>query len=65
MSRPVNRFNMADTTTFQLDVQEQVDNIMRQVDREAFRQLLLQELKDRSSTVTQAVFEIAQVGYCR
>lgn len=49
---------------FQMDISEHVKRITDQVDREAFRQLLLEELRKPDSPVTLAVAQIAHSGYC-
>ena len=54
-----------DNGQFQLDLQPTIANIKKNVDREVFRQLLLEELRDVNSPVTQAVWEIGNVGYCK
>lgn len=59
------KWDADDNGQFQLDIQPMIDNIKKNVDREVFRQLLLEELRDVTSPVTQAVWEIANVGYCK
>lgn len=59
------KWDADDDGQFQLDLQPMIDDIKKNVDREVFRQLLLEELRDVTSPVTQAVWEIGNVGYCK
>lgn len=52
------KWDADDNGQFQLDLQPIIDDIKKNVDREVFRQLLLEELRNAGSPVTQAIREI-------